>query len=71
MVTVNGKNPKEITNAEALEYCYKHRDTFIRDFESIDEGITQFDGIITILDGTIEPHEITDYGMTDQDLGLV
>ena len=49
---------------EALEYCYKYRDEFIRDFDSIDEGIEQFDGLIVLLDsGTIKPDEIADYGM--------
>jgi hypothetical protein len=71
MSTVNGKDPKELTKQQALDYCYNNRDAFIKQEESVDEGIEQFDCLITILEGdTIQPHEITDYGMTDQDLTL-
>lgn len=49
---------------EALEYCYDHRDDYIRDFDSIDEGIRQFDCLISILESdTITPDQIADYGM--------
>jgi len=68
MTTVNGKDPKLLTSRnEALEYCYKHADKFIEN-----DGQEQYDCLVEILrGGTIEPSEITDYGMSDQDLGLV
>jgi hypothetical protein len=53
-----------MTKSEALDYCYDHRDEFIRGFDSVDEGIDQFNCLITILEsGTIDPDEIFDYGM--------
>ena len=66
ITTVNGKDPKELTKEEALEYCYANAEKFIEN-----DGREQFDGLIVILEGdTIEPHQITDYGMSDQDLEL-
>ena len=54
----------KMTKSEALEYCWEHRNEFIRDSESVDEGIRQFDCLISLLEyGTISPDEIGDYGM--------
>ncbi|MCK5398336.1 MAG: hypothetical protein KAJ33_08815 [Thermoplasmata archaeon] len=67
MDTVNGKDPKDLTKQEALQYCYDNKEVFIKlsDHE-------QYGGLIVILEGdTIKPHEITNYGMCDQDLELV
>lgn len=53
---------------EAVKYCYKHRDEFIRDYGSIDEGVRSFECLIGILeDGTIKPEELADYGMDYKD----
>ena len=53
-----------MTKKEAIDYCYKHKDEFIKDFDSIDEGVRQFDCLIEIVNsGTIKPNEIADYGM--------
>lgn len=58
-----------MTKEEAVSYCYKHRDQFIRDSESIDAGIRQFDCLIVILEeGTITPEELSDYGMDYKDV---
>jgi len=66
MTTVNGKDPKELTKEEALGYCYTYARAFINDTDQ-----EQFDCLIEILEGdTIKPHEIIDYGMSDQDLEL-
>jgi len=49
---------------EALDYCYKHKDEYIRSFDSIDEGQRLFDCLIGIIEGdTIKPDEIGSYGM--------
>lgn len=49
---------------EAINYCYEHKDEYIRGFYSISEGIRQFDCLISILEsGTIEPKDLPDYGM--------
>lgn len=57
-----------MTKEEALEYCYKHRDQYIRDADSINEGIRQFDCLISILeDGTIKPEQLPEYGMEYDD----
>ena len=54
---------EKMTVSEAIKYCYDHREEFIRELE-IDEGIRQFDCLITILEsGTIQPSELPDYGM--------
>ena len=53
-----------MSKEEALAYCYKHRDEYIRDHDSIVEGTEQFECLITILEaGTITPDQISDYGM--------
>ena len=53
-----------MTKEEAINYCYKHREEYIRDFDSVDEGIRQFDCLISILEsGTITPDQLPEYGM--------
>lgn len=53
-----------MTKEEAVSYCYKHRDEYIKDTGSIDDGIRQFDCLISILeDGTIRPDQLAEYGM--------
>lgn len=73
MNTVNGKDPKELTKDEALAYCHEHGNKFIADcYANDDDGNEQFSCLVTILESdTIEPREIVDYGMCDQDLELV
>lgn len=57
-----------MTKNEALEYCYKHKDQYIRDFDSIAEGIRSFDCLIAIIEeDTITPDQIKDYGMDYKD----
>jgi len=53
-----------MTKEEAINYCYNHRDEYIRDSENIDQGIRQFDCLIACLEsGTITPEQLPDYGM--------
>lgn len=53
-----------MTIKEALDYCYKHRDEYIKDFDSVDDGVRQFDCLIVIVeDGTIKPEQLSEYGM--------
>lgn len=55
---------EKMTIKEAVEYCYENRDEFIIDFGSVDEGLRQFDCLISILeDGTIKPSQLHEYGM--------
>ena len=69
MDTLNGKDIKECTKGEALEFCYKHKDDYIRQFYSIDEGMRQFDCLIEILESdTIPVTDLPDYGMSDNEL---
>jgi len=54
----------KISKEEAIAYCEEHRDEYIRDSDSVDEGIRQYDCLIVILeDGTIKPNEIAAYRM--------
>ncbi len=53
-----------LTKAEALDYCYKHKNEYIKDFDSVSEGIRAFDCLIEILEsGTIKPSQLPEYGM--------
>ncbi len=53
-----------MTKKEAISYCYRHRDEYIRDSGGIDEGVRQFDCLISILENdTITPDQLTEYGM--------
>ena len=53
-----------MTLKEAIEYCYKNQDEYIRGFDSIAEGVRQFECLITILESeTIQPSELPNYGM--------
>jgi len=48
----------------ALDFCYKNRDNYIRTFQSIDEGVEQFDNLITLLESNqIVGDDLIDYGM--------
>ena len=54
----------DMTKEEAIAYCETHKDQYIRDFDSISEGIRQYECLIAILNwGTIQPAELPDYGM--------
>lgn len=58
----------KMTKEEAIDYCYRHRDEYIRDASSIDEGIEQFECLIVILeDGVITPDQLSEYGMEYED----
>jgi hypothetical protein len=54
-----------MTKEEALEYCYRHKNKFIRDcYDANEDGVRMFDCLIAIVrDGTIEPSELPEYGM--------
>jgi hypothetical protein len=53
-----------MTVKEAIDYCYKNKDEYIRGFDKISEGIRAFDCLIFILEeGTISPSQLPDYGM--------
>jgi len=66
MNTLNGVPAEEVSKKDALTYCYEHAEKFI----AID-GRDQFDGLIVILEsGTIDPVDMGDYGMNDQELDL-
>jgi hypothetical protein len=59
-----GSRFTSMTRDEAIQYCYEHKDEYIRDFDSISEGRRQFDCLIEILEhGTIQPSELPQYGM--------
>jgi len=50
-----------MTKAEAIKYCYLHKDEFIRE---CGDGGREFDCLIEIIESdTIQPDEISDYGM--------
>lgn len=50
---------------EALEYCFKHRNQFIKDkFRAGENGTIEFNYLIIILKGgIINPNKLKDYGM--------
>jgi len=49
---------------ETINLRYKHRDEYIRGFDSIDEGIRSFDCLIMLLeDEVITADDLPDYGM--------
>lgn len=53
-----------MTKDQAIDYCYKHKNDYVKSMDDIEEGLMQFDCLIAILEaGTIEPSELPDYGM--------
>ena len=53
-----------MTKNEAVDYCYRHKEEYIRGSETVHAGIRSFYCLIAILeDGTIQPSELADYGM--------
>lgn len=67
--TLNGKDIRECSKDEAISFCYENRDKYIRQMDSIDEGVEQFDCLISILEGdTISVTDLPDYGMSDKEL---
>ena len=64
--TLDGVPANKVSKEDALAYCH----TYKRQFVDID-GLDQFDGLIVVLEsGTIDPIDLADYGMSDQELGL-
>lgn len=54
---------------KALEFCHKNKEEYIRGFETVEEGLQQFDCVISLLeDGTITPGQLKEYGLCDEDL---
>ena len=69
MNTLNGVEVSKVSKNEALLYCIGNRDQYIREFDSIDEGIRSFDCLYALLqDGDITSSDLPEYGMCDQDL---
>lgn len=54
-----------MTVAEAVAYCYKHRNRFISEtYAAGAEGTEAFECLIEILEsGTIKPNQLPEYGM--------
>lgn len=66
---INGKPPKQVGKAEALKYCQDHRDTYIRGFASIDEGLRAYECLESMVASNfVRPEQLSDYGMSDEDL---
>lgn len=58
------ENFTTMTIEQAVAYCHKHREAFIRDWDTADEGIAQFDTLVSLLVSQhINPAELPDYGM--------
>lgn len=57
-------NFEKMTVEEAVDYCYDHKNEFVTDSGDVDDGIRQFDCLISILEsGTIKPSQLPEYGM--------
>jgi len=55
---------KTMTKEEAIEYCYEHQDEYVHNFDTVSEGMRQFECLIAILEyDTITPAELPDYVM--------
>ncbi len=53
---------------QALAFCYRNRDEYIKGFERVDEGLRQFDCLVALLeDGTVTPDQLGDYGMSTEE----
>lgn len=50
---------------DLLDYCYKHKDEFIKDFDSVQEGLEQFNCLIVLIEDSviISIDELKEYGM--------
>ncbi len=63
---LDGVPAEQVSKEDALTYCHKYANLFINN-----DGIDQFDGLIVILEsGTIDPVDLGDYGMNDEELGI-
>jgi hypothetical protein len=57
-------NFKTMTIEEAIDYCYEHKNDYIKDCDDVSEGMEQFECLISCLEsGHINPTELPDYGM--------
>lgn len=57
-------NFNSMTVDEAVTYCYKHKNDYIKDCDDVSEGMEEFECIISSLEsGHINPTELPDYGM--------
>lgn len=53
-----------MTKEQSIDYCYKHKNDYVKSMDDVEEGLRQFECLIAILeDGTIEPSELPAYGM--------
>lgn len=55
-----------MTKEEAIDYCYKHKNSFLSDMYACGEdGIEQFECLVSCLEsGDIKPDDIANYGMS-------
>jgi hypothetical protein len=71
MDTINRKAPRAVSKEEAIKYCFDNQDFYVRQFDSVADGLAQFENLICLLESdTIAVTALPDYGMSDQDLEL-
>jgi len=57
-----------MTKDEALAYCHRHREEYVRGFDSVDDGIRQFNCLVELIEcGDVDPNGLADYGMSFDD----
>ena len=53
-----------MTRDEAIAYCARHEDRYVRDFGQIREGIRSHGCLMALLEsGTVKPEQLPEYGM--------
>ena len=69
MDTMDRKLVTHVSKAEAIAYCHAHRERFIELAPNAKDGEAEFNFLIDgLASGEFEAADVTDYGMSDQEL---
>jgi len=70
-ITFNGKDASNVSKEDLAEFCEKNRDAYIRGFDSIDDGLRQWDCLIYLVEsGSVDAASAHEHGMSDQQLEI-
>jgi hypothetical protein len=68
-ITYDGIPSDQITQEQLEEYARKHKDDYIKGFDSVSEAVRLYDCLINLVEeGDVTGANLHEYGMSDQDL---